>query len=142
MTNMKKNGTRSREDKTNTVFFRKPDAVLLILFSAAAVCLLTASAYRGADSMRRPQLEILIGNALYGVYDLQEDRVIRIRETNVCEIRDGEVRMTEADCPDQLCVRTKEITEKGGSIVCLPNHIILRVTDAEPVGQGVDSIAE
>ena len=50
--------------------------------------------------------------------------------------------MIEADCPDQICVHSVPITAKGGSIVCLPNHIVLRVTNIDDGEREVDTIAE
>ena len=92
--------------------------------------------------MQQPHLEILTGSRVYGVYDLGKDQTIRIGETNTCEIRNGAVQMTEADCPDQVCVHSVPITEKGGSIVCLPNHIVLHIIDVDFSEREVDSIAE
>ena len=124
------------------VFKKKADILLFLIPCAAAVCLLILAMVRGGQPLRHPRLEILTGSRVYGVYDLAEDQTIRIGDTNVCEIRDGEVCMTEADCPDQICVHSVPITEKGGSIVCLPNHIVLRVIDSDDAGREVDSIAE
>ena len=95
------------------------------------------------DSLvQHPQLEVTIGNTVYGIYDLAEDQTIRIGETNVCQIKDGEARMTEADCPDQICVHSVPVTEKGGAIVCLPNHIVLRVINVREEEREIDTIAE
>ena len=124
------------------VLKKKADIVLFLIPCAAAVCFLFASHTYGRQAAAHPQLEILTGNQLYGVYDLAEDREIRIGDTNVCEIRDGEVRMTKADCPDQICVHSVPVSAKGQSIVCLPNHVVLRVTDGGDTKREVDSIAE
>lgn len=126
----------------NIEFKKKADIVLFVIPGAAAVCLLLLSAFYSGRAMHHPQLEILKGNQVYGLYDLTEDRTIRIGDTNVCEIHAGEVHMTEADCPDQVCVHAAAITEEGGSIVCLPNHIVLRITDADNENREVDTIAE
>ena len=42
-------------------------------------------------------------------------------------IRDGEVCVTRADCPDQVCVHTGAIGEGGHAIACLPAGIVLTV---------------
>ena len=33
--------------------------------------------------------------------------------------------MTEANCPKQICVNIDAITENGGTIICLPNKIVI-----------------
>ena len=51
--------------------------------------------------------------------------------TNVLLIKDGEVSVTEADCPDKICKKTAPISLVGERIVCLPNKIMIEV-----VGEG------
>ncbi|MDP2157956.1 MAG: NusG domain II-containing protein [Nitrospirota bacterium] len=43
----------------------------------------------------------------------------------VLEIKDGKVRMKEADCSNQICVNQGWMSK--GTIVCLPNHIVVIV---------------
>ena len=33
--------------------------------------------------------------------------------------------MTEADCPDHLCMKQKAVDSTGGTIVCLPNKVVI-----------------
>ena len=40
---------------------------------------------------------------------------------NKIEIRDGKVRVFEADCPNQDCVNKGYIDRNGESIICLPH---------------------
>ena len=61
----------------------------------------------------------------YGIYSLAKDQVISIGDTNVCEIKNGEVKMIEADCPDHLCLKQRAVDSTGGTIVCLPNKIVI-----------------
>ena len=70
-------------------------------------------------------IRITIDGEEYGTYSLAEDQVISIGNTNVCEIKDGSVRMTWANCPDQLCIHQRAVDENGGMIVCLPNRIVI-----------------
>ncbi len=64
-------------------------------------------------------------------YMLDEDREIIIDNTehgyNKIIISDGYVRMEEADCPNQLCVKHKPVKLNGESIVCLPNKVYVTV---------------
>ena len=76
-------------------------------------------------------------------YDLDEDIDIEIQGVggiNRLIISGGTVRIEEADCPDKVCVRSREISKAGESIVCLPNHVILKITGSE--SSEIDSIAE
>lgn len=46
---------------------------------------------------------------------------------NLVEIGDGEVRVIEADCPDQLDVKQGYISKVGEVIVCLPNRLVVEI---------------
>ena len=95
------------------------------------------------DMKPAQSLCIFVNGELYGEYSLQENQEIRIDDTNVCKIEDGKVRMVEANCPDQICVHTAEISRDGMTIVCLPNRVVLEIkneTEAgEPLIDGVSS---
>lgn len=74
-------------------------------------------------------LVIEVSGEKYGSYSLDEDQVIEINETNVCEIKDGSVRMISAKCPDHLCIKQRTIDKSGGTIVCLPNKVVLEIVN-------------
>lgn len=86
-------------------------------------------------------LRITIDGDIYGEYSLEEDQEIAINDTNICVIENGQVRMTWADCPDQICVHTAAIAKDGGSIVCLPNKIVLEIRSESKTEDQVDSIS-
>lgn len=46
---------------------------------------------------------------------------------NTIVIENGEVRMEQATCPDQVCVRHKPISKNGEMIICLPNKVYVEV---------------
>ncbi len=42
-------------------------------------------------------------------------------------IANGQADVTEADCPDHICVKHRPISRAGESIVCLPNRVVVTV---------------
>lgn len=90
------------------------------------------------------EAEITVDGVLYGTYSLEEDQKIPIiidgATTNLLIISDGKADMTEADCPDQLCVHQKAIDKNNESIVCLPNKVVVRIISGEE--SEFDSIAK
>lgn len=84
-----------------------------------------AGIFAGEDASR---VQITVGGEEYGTYSLSEDQIIEINDTNVCEIKDGEVNMIQADCPDQLCIHQGPIHIQGETIVCLPNRVVVEIT--------------
>ena len=76
---------------------------------------------------------ILAALLLWGIFRLtgrSGGDLLRITDTNVCEIRNGTVRMIAADCPDHLCMESAPIDSGGGTIICLPNRVFLEVVSS------------
>jgi hypothetical protein len=59
--------------------------------------------------------------------------------TLLVEAGDGEIRVSEADCPTQDCVHTGFIHRVGQSIVCLPARIVIQLEGASG-GDDVDLV--
>lgn len=84
-------------------------------------------------------IRISVDGETYGTYSLSENQVISIGNTNVCEIKNGEVTMIKADCSDHLCMKQKAVTDAGGTIVCLPNKVVI---EGEKAADSKDSSAD
>ena len=54
---------------------------------------------------------------------------------NTLVIKDGEASMTEADCPDGICVAHRPIKNTGESIVCLPHKIVVEIQSEENIDE-------
>ena len=109
---------------------RKTDILLIAILAVIPACMLAFNVV-SAVNHTDVRLVILRDGEIFGTYPLTEDRIIEIGETNICEIQGGEVKMTHANCPDQICVHSIPIGRYGGTIVCLPNRIILSIEGAK-----------
>jgi len=49
--------------------------------------------------------------------------------TNTVEVERGRIRVSHADCPDQVCVRQGWISTGAALIVCLPNKLVIQIAD-------------
>lgn len=86
-------------------------------------------------------LEVSKDGQVIAKLKLSEDQIYTTPDgKNTLKIQDGVVSMIEADCPDQLCVHTKPLTNSSGAIVCLPNRVALRILGKEE--EGLDAITE
>ena len=85
---------------------------------------------------------LLIAGAAFGVHEFAggdgadtvtvKDQKIRINGgTNILTIKNGKAKMTDADCPDQLCVHQKAASKNHESIICLPNKVVVEVDGSE-----------
>ena len=59
--------------------------------------------------------------------------------SNTIEIRDGRIRVMEAECPDKVCVRTGWLSSSAIPIVCLPNHLEISFASGN---DDIDAVAE
>lgn len=51
--------------------------------------------------------------------------------TNHLVIKDGKAWISEASCPDKLCVHQGAVSRENELIVCLPNRVTVRITGKE-----------
>lgn len=96
---------------------------------------------RPTDTGENAFVRITVDGELYGEYALDENQEISIQDTNVCVIEDGSVYMKSADCPDQICVNTKPIHTRAGSIICLPNKVSVEIVGDTGENNEPDAVA-
>lgn len=53
---------------------------------------------------------------------------------NYLVIKDGVATLTEASCPDGLCVHQPDISRNNEMIVCLPNQVLVMIENGEDSG--------
>ncbi len=46
---------------------------------------------------------------------------------NKVEIKDGKVRIADADCPDKICIKAGAVSKPGQILVCLPHKLIVEI---------------
>jgi hypothetical protein len=71
-------------------------------------------------------------NKEYETVSLKENEKVVIENEygkNVVIIKDGQVYVETADCPDKTCVKQGKIMKTGQSIVCLPHRMTVTITD-------------
>lgn len=113
--------------------FGKSDAWLLVILAVVllAVCLL----FYGFGGKKGACVTVTVAGELYGTYPLEQDAVVEIKidgnVTNRLEIKDGAADVTDASCPDKLCVHQKSISKTNETIVCLPNKVVVEIMDGE-----------
>ena len=88
------------------------------------------------------QVEILQdGELLYTLnLDQAEDQTFTVTyegRSNEIEIRDHQIRVKAADCPDQICVHMDWL--EAAPIVCLPNRLSIQYADGESAS-GLDAV--
>lgn len=55
---------------------------------------------------------------------------------NVIEVSDGKIRIKEADCGDQICVRQGWASKNGDTRVCLPHKLVIEIQTSDGSDDG------
>jgi hypothetical protein len=81
--------------------------------------------------------EIWVEGALYKTVPLKEGYKQEIRiggdpHYDIIEVQGTKIRVREADCPDQDCVKMGWIDHAPQQIVCLPYRIVVKVISSAP----------
>ena len=77
---------------------------------------------------------VLIEGKEFGRFSLAEDRVVEISGlcgVNVLTIENGEVWMSEAVCPDKVCMDFGKIHYNTEMIVCRPGGIVVVIENGD-----------
>ncbi len=108
--------------------------LILVLAIAAVACVgLVATRLMGANT-NADTATVVIRDGEQNVHELPLSQnttktVTTDLGTNLIEIKDGRVRVEEADCPNQDCVHQGWIDAAGQQIVCLPHKLTVDIVD-------------
>lgn len=118
---------------------KKGDIVLIICVFCIAALIFCAVYFLSPQGYT---VKIEVDSENVAAFSLNENRTYTVKKdgkvTNVVEIKDKKVSVTAADCPDKICVKHREISKSGESIICLPNRVVVSI---EGENEEVDGVA-
>ena len=103
------------------------DIVLLCVILAFATAVFAVAYLLMSDS--GSVAVITVDGEEYARLPLDEDTELTVNTDNgynIVTVKDGKVFVSEASCPDKVCVRTGSADELK-SVVCLPNKLTVTV---------------
>ncbi len=103
---------------------KKGDVILIVLFLLIG----TAAYLLGISRDSGQRVSIYIQGQLYASYSLLENREIDLPTGNEVTIEDGFVWMSQAPCQEQSCVHQGKINQRGQTILCLPQQVIIEIS--------------
>ena len=100
--------------------WKKKDVVLILTVLLIAGAAFGVHEFAGGDGA--DTVTVKVDGKVTGTYPLAKDQKIRINGgTNILTIKNGKAKMTDADCPDQLCVHQKAAgSGQCRRIYCVP----------------------
>lgn len=120
---------------------KKNDLILIGVITVLALAAFGGISLYSADSTKEAEAVVRVDGQEQGRYPLDKDRIVKIEladgSYNILEIKDGKADMTEATCPDKICVDHRPVNKRGESLVCLPNQVVVEIENG--VGSEVDS---
>jgi hypothetical protein len=111
---------------------KRNDIRLLIGILLAAA--LSFGAYHLLYSHDGDTVQITVDGTVIKTFPLHTDTSYTIQTDsgkNILKIKNGSAVITEADCPDKLCVQQKKISQQGETLVCLPHKVIVSVQSSK-----------
>lgn len=124
---------------------RKADIALAMIL--VIICVATSIVVYGSGSSGTSAI-VKIDGKIYGEYDLGRDRVIEIDTEwghNELTVKDGKIRMSDADCPDRYCVHQFEsvggIHASNQTIVCLPHKLAVSIRQEAHTSDETDAVS-
>jgi hypothetical protein len=117
------------------------DVVLVALVVIACAAFVWPAHPRVDQTAASPRTALIYqdGCLLYQI-DLRENRTVVLPEGGIkVVVRDGGVRIVEADCPKHVCVNTGAIRLPGQVIACVPNKTLIEIKSTSP--QFLDAVA-
>jgi len=104
---------------------------LILFFSTFSVLWVSASHIQQSS---QPRLAMIYHeNILLNKVDLTKDNTFPILDGKMhIEVKNGNIRILDSDCPQQICVKAGWIQHSGQTLVCLPNKVLIEIKTTDP----------
>ncbi len=109
----------------------KQDGILAVALLAVALLSL------GLFWLFRPRsdvplvAQITVDNVTIEALPLHMDKTVVLPTGHVVKVENGEISVISAPCPDHICMDTPPAHAPGSCIVCLPERLIITVTEEQ-----------
>ena len=122
------NKTESRPEKSR--YIRDLMIVGVLLLAALALFFLMRSR-QDRDTGTGAQAVVTVDGQEIGRYPLSKSGTFPLNGgTNILVVENGEAWVSEADCPDKVCMGMGKISRNGEFIACLPNRLLIVIEGA------------
>lgn len=115
--------------------FKKGDKVLVLIVAVIALIPLLWSYFSSGSNQSDNLIAVVIRDGKrvteIDLNKVQEPQYIKLEDGIKITIlaEKGQIKFLEADCPDQICVKTGLLTKPADRAVCLPGKTIVMIED-------------
>lgn len=113
----------------NHKLIKKSDIILLVVILLVAVI---GVSYIMSTKEPGGKVVISIDGEVIEEFQLSDDheyQMVTDNGNNLIVIKAGVVDITEADCPDKVCVNHVPIENVGETIICLPHKLVVEIVE-------------
>ena len=121
--------TKTYRTKAKPLLHKNDCILLAVLLLFGVATLLLTQFLSGTGST----VTVTVDGKFFGSWTLTEECEIAIpgtSGTNLLQITNGTAFISDAECPDLICLHHRPISHTGERIVCLPNRIIVSIEDS------------
>lgn len=124
------------------------DVIIILLLIVSSFIPAVIFGLNRQEAVKTPEKQAVLrvdGKELK-TFDLSADKTYTYRyedkdgDYNLIEVTDGRIRIKEANCGDQICVRRGWAAKDGETIVCLPHKLVIEIHDAQAKGGDSDDL--
>ncbi|MGL5755199.1 MAG: NusG domain II-containing protein [Paraclostridium sp.] len=111
---------------------KKNDFFLILSIIVVVCAFLVFNHFK--ESGKADKVVIYVDNKVYKEVPLDKNEELTIKTENgynKVKIHDKGVEVTQASCPDEVCVKTGFINKSNKSIVCIPNKVSIKIISDE-----------
>ena len=130
------------EKMLNKKIFGKNDLILIIfllIMTSVVGVIIFFTKHEGK------QVVVSVDGVVTDIYSVEDDGIYEIEGYNgghnILMIKDGAAYMSEASCPDHLCMGMGKISHAGQSIICLPNRVVVEIRDEKTAESEYDTVS-
>lgn len=83
-------------------------------------------------------VRVYVNREIYAEYAIDHDKEVLIKGMNDVELKmiieNGNVYVSDSNCPDKICVNTGSINKTNESVICLPGKIVISLYSEKESG--------
>ena len=132
-----KTDTTGKPEKTNKkdtppkANYTRDLILVAVLLVAALALFFVMRSLQARDTGTGAQAVVTVDGKEIGRYPLKKNGTFPLNGgTNILVVENGEAWVSEANCPDKVCMGMGKISRNGEFIACLPNRLLVVVEGA------------
>lgn len=114
---------------------KKNDVILIGVILILALAAFGGISWYSEKNTKEAEAVVYVDGEEQERYPLNQDTSVRVSledgNYNLLEIKDGQADITEASCPDKVCVDHRPVKNQGESLVCLPHKVVVEIENGE-----------